>query len=336
MSEERGEPPESGRTLDALPDGEPPASLSDAEAEASASAPEPLPPVRRLHPAFRLIGFLALLMSGAIVIQLILIATGLLSRESREGLEEPIPLLVTGAILVLLATGVTWLCLRWFEGRGLRTVGLGLGRKVLQRVAVGLVFGGLTPAIVALALAAVGMAAIARATPDLLAVTLPMFVATALLSAWEELVLRGYFMQAIAAMGGAWVASIVSGVLFGLMHAGNPGVNTAGLAITAVNGVLLALLAARTGSLWLVCGYHAGWNLVAAMLFGMRDSGMLAPGSLLSTDLHGPTLWTGGSYGFEASLLAFLVEAVILVVLLVYGPRWAGDPEAWPYYQRKR
>ena len=332
MSEDRVEPPGLGP-----PQGAPPTAPEPAAAEppATATIPEPLPPIRRLHPAFRLIGFLVLLLASATAMQGIWVASGL-PRESLEGLEEPIPLLVTGLLLVLLAIGTTWLCLRWFEGRGLRTAGLGLGPAVLKRVGIGLVFGGLTPAIVALALAVVGMATITRATPDLLAVTLPMFVATALLSAWEELVLRGYFMQAIGAMGGPWVASIVSGVLFGLMHAGNPGVNQAGLLITAVNGILLALLAARTGSLWLVCGYHAGWNLVAAMLLGMRDSGMLAPGSFFSTDLRGPALWTGGTYGFEASLLAFLVEAVILVVLLVYGPRWARDPEAWPYYQRKR
>jgi hypothetical protein len=96
------------------------------------------------------------------------------------------------------------------------------------------------------------------------------------------------------------------------------------------------MLAARTGSLWLVCGYHAGWNLVAAIGFGMRDSGMLAPGALLSTELNGPTLLTGGSYGFEASIVSYVVEAVILVVLLIHAPRWAGDPEGYPYYQGRR
>lgn len=294
-----------------------------------------LPLIRRLHPAFRLIGFLVLLIGGAIVIQVIWKLTGL-PRGMKEEMENPIPLLAVGAVLVFLATSVTWLSLRLFEGRGLRTVGFGLAPGLLRRVTIGLFFGGLTPALVAWGLAAVGIATITRVTPDLLAVTLPMFIATALLSSWEELVLRGYFMQAIGAMGGPWVASIISGAIFGLVHAGNPGANPAGLIITAANGVLLALLAARTGSLWLACGYHAGWNLVAALGFGMRDSGMLSPGALFSTELKGPTLWTGGSYGFEASLLAYLVELVILVVLCIYAPRWAGDAEAWPYYQKKR
>ena len=72
------------------------------------------------------------------------------------------------------------------------------------------------------------------------------------------------------------------------------------------------------------------------LLRRQNHTGMLSPGALFSTDLKGPTLWTGGSYGFEASLLAYLVELVILVILCIYAPRWAGDAEAWPYYQKKR
>lgn len=295
----------------------------------------PLPWYRRLHPAFRFVGFLLFLVAGVVAIQVVWNLLKL-PHATSKGIEQPLPLLLTATMLVILSTSVNWLSVRVFEGRGLRTLGFGLAPGLLRRVGIGLFFGGLTPAIVAWSLAAVGIATITRATPDLLAVTLPMFLAMAFISSWEELVLRGYFMQAIGAMGGPWVASIVSGLLFGLVHAGNPGANPAGLIITALNGILLALMTARTGSLWLACGYHAGWNLVAALGFGMRDSGMVSPGALFSTDLKGPTLWTGGSYGFEASLLSFLVELVILVVLCVHAPRWAGDSEAWPYYQKKR
>lgn len=291
-------------------------------------------PRRLIHPVLRLGTFLVLMMGGAA-------GLGFLSRliglrpQVQHGALAPQELLPIGALIVLLAVGVTWIMVRRFEGRGLRTAGLGFSRGFLRRAGIGFFFGGLTPALVATGLAIAGIARIVPSTPDLLALTLPMTLAMIFISSWEELLLRGYFMQVIGEMGGVWVASAISGIVFGLMHAGNPGANPAGLIITGANGILLALLIARTGSLWLACGYHTGWNVVAAIGFGLRDSGMLSPGALLSTELTGPTFLTGGAYGFEASLVSFVVEAAVLAYLLVYGPRWAGDTEASPYYQRR-
>ncbi len=298
------------------------------------SLPRPVEP-RRMHAAFRLAAFLGLLIAGAAVIGFGWRALGL-PRQMQGGVVQPWSLLATGALLVLLGVGVTWLSLRRMEGRGLRTVGLWFAPGNLRRAAIGCFFGGLTPALVASGLAIAGFATITPVSPDLLGITMPMIGAMILISSWEEILLRGYFVQVIGEMGGPWIAAGISGLLFGLMHAGNPGANPAGLIITAANGVLLAMLAVRTGSLWLACWYHAGWNLVAALGFGMRDSGMLSPGAFFSTELHGPTLLTGGSYGFEASLISYFVEAAILVLLLVYAPRWASDPAGWPYYQGKR
>jgi len=58
----------------------------------------------------------------------------------------------------------------------------------------------------------------------------------------------------------------------------------------------------RSGSLWLVCGYHAGWNLAASILLGMRDSGLSAPGSLFTTILSGPTWLSGGAGRVDAAI----------------------------------
>jgi hypothetical protein len=109
---------------------------------------------------------------------------------------------------------------------------------------------------------------------------------------------------------------------------GNPGANPAGLILTGLNGVLLAFLVIRTGSLWLACGYHAGWNVTASIFFGMRDSGLVHSGALAVTTLRGPEFLTGGDYGFEASWLTGGVEALVLAVLLVVGPRLVGGPES--------
>lgn len=92
----------------------------------------------------------------------------------------------------------------------------------------------------------------------LLTVTLPVIVGLMLISSLEEVVLRGYVLQLLAESSGRWIAALLTGLVFGLAHAENPGANLLGLANTAANGVLLAWLVMRTGSLWIACGYHAG------------------------------------------------------------------------------
>ena len=286
---------------------------------------------RRFTPVLRLLTFLAILVAGGYAFTTAWRALGL-SPRFEHGAVATGSMLATAVFLVALGLVASWVPLRWMEQRSLRTIGIGLRASAARDVLLGLLGGGLTPAVVAFGFYAVGAATIIPAAPDLLATTLPMIVAMALISSWEEIALRGYFMQAIAAMGGPWAAAIVSGLVFGLIHAGNPGANPMGLAITALNGILLALLVVRTGSLWLACAYHAGWNLSAAVGFGMVDSGMKPLGAIVTTTLHGSDFWTGGSYGFEASIVAFVVEALVLLVLLKIAPRVALDAEARPYY----
>jgi membrane protease YdiL (CAAX protease family) len=288
-------------------------------------------PPRRFAPAARLLAFAGILAVGGFLFGFGWRALGL-PRQFHHGAVVPIPMLATALFLVALALVASWIPLRWMEHRPLRTIGIGLRASAARDVFLGLLGGGLTPAIVALGFLAAGAATITRVAPDFVGTTLPMIAGMALISSWEEIALRGYFMQVVAAMGGPWVAASLSGLVFGLIHAGNPGANPMGLAITALNGVLLALLVVRTGSLWLVCGYHAGWNLSAAVGFGMVDSGMQATGAFATTTLRGSAFWTGGSYGFEASIVAFVVEALVLLVLLRVAPRVALDAEAQPYY----
>jgi len=106
----------------------------------------------------------------------------------------------------------------------------------------------------------------------------------------------------------------------GLQHAANPGANLGGLVYTGVNGALLALLVLRTRSLWIAIGYHASWNLTASILLGLRDAGNVDAGALTRTRLQGPRLLTGGSYGFEASILAGVIELAVLLLLLWHTP----------------
>jgi membrane protease YdiL (CAAX protease family) len=224
--------------------------------------------------------------------------------------------------------------LRRVEGRGLDTVGLARDRSALGWP-LGLVLGAATPLLVAAAFLAAGHADLRSAAPtagSLPATTVQMAIGVLLLSAWEEIGFRGYPLQLLAEWRGLGVAALLTGLAFGLLHAGNPGANPAGLAFTAMNGALLAWVVIRTGSLWLACGYHGGWNLVAAMVLGLRDSGAVHEGALFRTELTGPAWLTGGGFGFEGSPVTAVVEAAVLVLMVRWARRLPGNARARGYF----
>jgi hypothetical protein len=248
---------------------------------------------------------------------------------------QPLPLLGTGAVVVTIVLGATVGSLRRFERRTLATVGLPSGRAAYAGIALGLLLGAMVPLIVWGVLWATGHAVVEAghlSSSDLLGATLPMALATVLLSSWEEIAFRGYPLQLLSELGGPWLGACLTGVTFGLAHSGNPGANLLGFLNTALNGVLLAWIVIKSGSLWLACGYHAGWNLAASTLIGMRDSGLIAPGSLFGTTLNGPTWLSGGAYGFEASILTGLSETLLLSLVLAFASHLPSVPVAQPYF----
>ena len=291
----------------------------------------------RLRAGWRLLAFLLAIGVGAGVLTAAWINLGL-PPQMQRGVVRPLPQLASGALLVGLALLVTrWLLAR-FERRGLGTIGLAPDRSAWG-YALGLLAGSLVPALFVAGLAATGhaQAGVAAFTvAGLLSATLPMMLAVLFLSAWEEIALRGYPLQLLSEAWGPAGAAVATGLTFGLLHAGNPGANPLGLVLTALGGVLMAWLVVRTGSLWLVCGYHGGWNLTAAVVLGLRDSGVEHGGALLRTELAGPAWLTGGAYGFEASLLTGAVELLVLGTMLALADRLPGNAAARAFFGGRR
>ena len=256
-------------------------------------------------------------------------------KQRSGGVLQPFPLLGTAVLVLGLVVVVTWALLHFIERRPLATIGLAPRRAWRTGIPCGLALGSIVPLGVTVALLTTGHATVGSAGVDgteVLRATLPMVLTTMLLSSWEEIAYRGYALQLLNEIGGMRFGLAVSGILFGLTHAGNPGANPLGLANTALNGALLGWIVCRTGSLWLACGYHAGWNLMAANFLGLRDSGMVNPGSLLLTTLSGPDWLSGGAYGFEGSVITGVLEAVVLSTMIVLSSRLPQVAEARPYF----
>jgi membrane protease YdiL (CAAX protease family) len=132
-----------------------------------------------------------------------------------------------------------------------------------------------------------------------------------LVGIFEEAVVRGYALFTLARAWGFWPAAVVLSLVFGAIHFRNPGETWVGLLGVVAIGMFFCLTLYRTGSLWFAVGFHAFWDWGQTFLYSVPDSGTVEPGHLMRPVFHGNDWLTGGSVGPEASVVCFLVIAVV-------------------------
>jgi membrane protease YdiL (CAAX protease family) len=124
---------------------------------------------------------------------------------------------------------------------------------------------------------------------------------------FEEIWFRGVIFRIIDETLGSWLAIIISALIFGFLHLGNPNASFySGLAIALEAGILLAAIYLYTRRLWMVIGVHFTWNFTLGSIFGVTVSGVETEG-LLKSELTGPEIITGGAFGVESSIIALIV-----------------------------
>ena len=131
----------------------------------------------------------------------------------------------------------------------------------------------------------------------------------------EEIVSRGIVFRITESALGSWAALAISSLLFGLAHLPGDGAGVLAISITVVAGVMFAAAYMMTRRLWLAIGIHIAWNYTLGSIFSVAVSGRDAKG-LFVGNVSGSDLFTGGTYGFEASVVTLLVLGVFAVTLL--------------------
>jgi membrane protease YdiL (CAAX protease family) len=135
-----------------------------------------------------------------------------------------------------------------------------------------------------------------------------------LVGLFEEFAFRGYTRFTLARGIGFWPAAFVLSVAFGLVHLRNEHEQWRGALAAALIGFFFCLTLRRTGSLWFAVGFHAAWDWGETFFYSVPDSGMVAPGHLLSSSMRGADWISGGAVGPEGSVLCFVVIAAISIV----------------------
>jgi membrane protease YdiL (CAAX protease family) len=124
----------------------------------------------------------------------------------------------------------------------------------------------------------------------------------------EEFLFRGFIFSALRNWRGLWPAAVITGLLFGGVHAGSA--PAADLVPLAVLGFLLCLVYSYTGSLYPCIALHALNNSIA---FASLEEWTLGEGALLVLG--------------SLSLIALIALALVRVGVIAPAPRLAS-PES--------
>jgi len=230
-----------------------------------------------------------------------------------------LPITIIGYLLIavcVFAAGAV--AARFFDRRSVASVGLGFHRGWAKELGCGLLMGALFITAIALVQIVTG---VLRLEPSgvppgvLLSQFFLYFVFFTGVALVEELLFRGYPLQALAEGIGKIPAAILLSAPFGITHYFNEGGTWVGALSTGFAGLLLTLAYFRTRSLWLPVGMHITWNMTMGWVFSTPVSGEVLPRTLFTSETSGPAWLSGGSFGPEGSVLAFAGMAVMAVII---------------------
>ncbi|WP_430442816.1 CPBP family intramembrane glutamic endopeptidase [Sphingorhabdus contaminans] len=237
--------------------------------------------------------------------------------------------IVAATAMAALAMCIYFGFVRWIERREVKELSLS---GMPKELGIGLLVGAGLYSGCMLILFLLGMFRIDGFNP--VSTMLPA-IALAISSGFlEELLFRGALFRIVEEWLGSWVSIIISSAVFGLTHLANPDATLTGaLFISVEAGLLLAAAYMLTRRLWMSIGFHMAWNYTQSAVFGGIVSGGVAEPGLIKPVLEGPVLLTGGNFGVEASLTAFLLCTVTGVILLVMAKRRGHIVP--PFWQQK-
>jgi membrane protease YdiL (CAAX protease family) len=171
-------------------------------------------------------------------------------------------------------------------------------------------------------------------SPEILVHSLFFFAIGALI---QELAFRLILFRLLEEMTGTWLALGLVAIAFASAHGFNPNATAVTLVAVAAGDVLLSACFIHTRRIWLVWGFHAGWNYLQDGILGMPNSGVTEFDSWISPEVSGPIWLTGGSFGIEMSWVALIASAAAAVWLLrragregqIVRPVWRREGRDW-------
>jgi membrane protease YdiL (CAAX protease family) len=257
-----------------------------------------------------------------VLLNLIATVAGFLGRAM---VAQTVPPLIAASLLGALAMAI-------FESRSLSDLGLHWREGAQRNLFWGTAAGAGGAAVLILLPVLFGIATFEPVPGTGFTVRAAVFTLALLFcgAAGEEIAFRGFPLQFLIRGYGPWISIVGIGILFGLLHGFNPGATPLSMANTAGFGMLFGFALLRSHDLWLPIGLHFGWNATLPFL-GVELSGFTIQVVGYRLVWKAGNLWSGGTYGPEASILATLVLVILFAVVwklpVRRGVAYLLDPE---------
>lgn len=150
-------------------------------------------------------------------------------------------------------------------------------------------------------------------------------------TSFEELLFRGYLMQWAALLFKyRWVAILITGTLFGVMHGANPEVEEFGIWVALpqyiLMGLILGYVAVKDNGTELALGLHMANNILAAITF-TSDSSTLQTHALFK-DLHPTASW--------ADIVVMLIAGIIFIWFCNRKYHFMDKTDIWEKIKEER
>ncbi len=134
---------------------------------------------------------------------------------------------------------------------------------------------------------------------------------------FEEILIRGILFRIMEEKLGSYLALIISAIIFGALHFVNPNGSIVSASCVAVEaGLLLGAAYIYTRNLWFPIAIHFAWNFIQSGIFGAITSGNEKTNSLLTTQITGSKIITGGDFGPEGTIQATIFCFVATLILM--------------------
>lgn len=135
----------------------------------------------------------------------------------------------------------------------------------------------------------------------------------------EEALCRGFLMQSLLKKVSVPWAVFLSATMFAIPHLASMEADLTFKVLGIVNlylvSILFSLLILLRSNLWISCGLHSVWNFVLYGMMGLNVSGEQANETgIFSFVVNGSSIFNGGAYGVEASIITTIVLGTMVVL----------------------
>jgi membrane protease YdiL (CAAX protease family) len=136
----------------------------------------------------------------------------------------------------------------------------------------------------------------------------------------EEVLCRGGMILICLRYYNKGIAVLVPALIFSIMHILNSDYSWISFCNIFLAGIFMGIYYVYHRNLWFPLALHLAWNYFQGPILGFQVSGTATPQMLIQHQ-HGSTLWTGGAFGFEGSVIGLIVLAVASFAVFLHFRR---------------